>query len=110
MAKSKKRKEKISSKKTESKPIFSLSIKQQDYIFIALISFWRGGYIFQFVLPDMPSLNIVVGKVLYTLLVTSLLLFEFNFLKLKKANRYLTQLSVGAILVSLIFAFISTSL
>lgn len=73
-------------------------------VFVSLISLWRGGYLFQYLWPDYPILNAVAGKVFASLLISFILLFEFNFLKLNKGNKNLSKIAIFSIVLALAFA------
>ncbi len=86
------------------------SEKQRSYWFLfgfvvlmGLISLWRDGYLFQYVWPNYPLVNYIVGRMLTPVLVFFLLLFEFNYLRIKSANKRLVQLIKLGLLYSIVF-------
>lgn len=86
------------------------SEKEKSYFFLfvlvvlmGLASLWRDGFLFQFLWPNLPHLNYKVGRVIYSLLVFSLLAFEFSFFKIKKTHRNLSLVVKLGLLTTFIF-------
>ncbi len=73
-------------------------------VVLGLISLWRDGHLFHYLWPNYPMVNYMVGRLLYPILVFFILLFEFNYLKIRKVNKHLTQLVKFGLLLSVIFA------
>ncbi len=75
-------------------------------VLIVLINLWRDGYLFEFIWPNSPELNIFAGRFLASLFLFFMLLFEYNYLNINKLDKFLAIFTKSALLFTLLFSLL----
>ncbi len=72
-------------------------------VFLLLFKLWRDEVFFDFLWPNSPVFNLLVGRALFPLLLISILLFENQYLKIVKLNSRFKRVFIATIYFGVIF-------